>query len=191
MANEVIYTLKCAGGKYYVGKTGADRVDERFREHVTGRGSAWTRKYKPIRVMNTVPCTDPLLEDFEVEKCMRDHGIDNVRGGKYSRVELSEETEVELRAKFDHANGRCFRCGQTGHFSGACRVKMCDRCGRAGHLVGSCYARTDVNGNSLFEESGSEEESSEEDDDFCTRCGRDGHNASGCYARTGVDGARL
>lgn len=32
---EVIYTLKCAQGKYYVGKTNARRVEERLREHTS------------------------------------------------------------------------------------------------------------------------------------------------------------
>jgi predicted GIY-YIG superfamily endonuclease len=122
MVNAMIYTLKCAQGKYYVGKTQAERVCERFREHLRARGSAWTRKYTPERIMHVVPCGDPLQEDFEVEKCMRDHGIDNVRGGRYSKVELSEDTEFELVKKLSHAKEACFRCDEVGHRATACGV---------------------------------------------------------------------
>lgn len=189
--DEVIYTLKCAKGKYYVGKTREDRMDTRFEEHMSGRGgSAWTSKYKPRSLFDIVPCTGPLHEDSVVRECMYKYGIDNVRGGTYSSVELSEETEEQLEKEFVHADGRCFRCGGMGHFSGACRVKVCNRCGRQGHLAGSCYAKTDVSGRSLEEECEPESDP-ESEDDCCLRCGRPGHSDDRCYARTHVDGGRL
>jgi predicted GIY-YIG superfamily endonuclease len=182
MANEVIYTLQCAEGKYYVGKTRADRMYERFHEHVSGRGSAWTRMYSPRCILRFVPCTDPLQEDFEVEKCMRDHGIDNVRGGRYVQVSLPADRLAELNHKFGHSSGRCFRCNGFGHYGNSCPVKICDRCGRHGHMSQGCYANTHVDGHSL------EESEDSIDEETCTRCGRQGHYHTGCYAKTDVGG---
>jgi putative endonuclease len=46
---EQIYVLQCEKGKYYVGKT--TDVMRRFEEHRSGKGSAWTNKYKPLKLM--------------------------------------------------------------------------------------------------------------------------------------------
>ena len=43
-----IYVLKLKGGKYYVGRTDKNAI-VRFKEHQVGKGSAWTRKYKPTK----------------------------------------------------------------------------------------------------------------------------------------------
>jgi predicted GIY-YIG superfamily endonuclease len=42
-----IYILKLEENKWYVGKT-YRKVKERFQEHLDGKGSSWTKKYKPI-----------------------------------------------------------------------------------------------------------------------------------------------
>ena len=41
-----IYVLKLQGGRYYVGKS--QDVIGRYKQHMDGKGSAWTKKYKPI-----------------------------------------------------------------------------------------------------------------------------------------------
>ena len=40
--------LKLDEEKYYVGKS--NNVKKRYKEHITGNGSAWTRMYKPISI---------------------------------------------------------------------------------------------------------------------------------------------
>lgn len=42
-----IYILQLEQGKYYVGKT--TNYAFRFERHFSSGGSAWTKKYKPIK----------------------------------------------------------------------------------------------------------------------------------------------
>ncbi len=46
-----VYILQCRGGSLYAGIT--KDVEKRFREHVAGRGGAYTRSHKPIRIAYT------------------------------------------------------------------------------------------------------------------------------------------
>ena len=59
---------------------------------------------------------------------MREHGIDNVRGGSYSRLELHEDLRTIEK-----------------ELLGAVNVWF--RCGRDSHMIRDCYAKQDVNGN--------------------------------------------
>ena len=55
-----IYILRCEGGRYYVGKS--DNVMKRYQQHLSGSGSAWTRKYKPIAIEKMIKNA---MYDFE------------------------------------------------------------------------------------------------------------------------------
>lgn len=50
-----VYMLECAHGRIYSGIT--TDVAARFAKHCTGRGAAFTRINKPLRVMAAKPCT--------------------------------------------------------------------------------------------------------------------------------------
>jgi hypothetical protein len=63
---------------------------------------------------------------------MLEHGIDNVRGGSYSNVNLTEQQRDSLTKELRTAQNACFKCGRKGHFAK------------------DCYAKTDVDGKSLF-----------------------------------------
>jgi|LakMenEpi03Aug12_release.lakeMendotaPanAssembly.Ray.scaffolds.fasta_scaffold4052231_1 predicted GIY-YIG superfamily endonuclease len=47
----VIYVLKLAEGRIYVGRTTKYDLDKRIKLHKSRRGSAWTRKYKFVEEM--------------------------------------------------------------------------------------------------------------------------------------------
>ena len=51
-----IYILQLEQNKYYVGKTGNPQF--RLNNHITGSGSAWTKKYKPIKLIKLIPNCD-------------------------------------------------------------------------------------------------------------------------------------
>ena len=42
-----IYVLLLEENKYYIGKS--NNIDNRLESHFNGNGSAWTKKYKPIK----------------------------------------------------------------------------------------------------------------------------------------------
>lgn len=48
-----VYILLCRGGSLYTGI--AKDPKKRFREHREGRGGAYTRSHKPLRILYTEP----------------------------------------------------------------------------------------------------------------------------------------
>lgn len=124
-----IYVLQCKNKKFYVGRTTRSR--ERIIEHLNGEGAAWTKKYKPISVIETFVSTTKFDEDICTLKYMDKYGIESTRGGVYSQVVLSPDQISEINRHLRSANNVCFRCGRSNHF------------------IKDCYARMDINGNKL------------------------------------------
>jgi len=191
-----IYILKLEGGNYYVGK--AENPTKRYQEHVDGKGSAWTKKWKPISVENVIPNAGPFDEDKYTKEMMLAHGIDKVRGGSYVRLELEPAQIATITKELRGAADQCSECGQAGHYVKNCpsmaekrrnydlkekcsvgrapaaTIQKCSTCGRKGHSASNCYAKTDKDGNDLE----SEEES--EDEWECSYCDRTFTTEFGC-----------
>lgn len=82
-----LYLLKLQDGKYYVGIT--SRTPEiRMNEHLNGiRVAYWTAKYKPLEIIYTEDLGSITRRQAEkrennmVRACMRERGLNNVRGG--------------------------------------------------------------------------------------------------------------
>jgi predicted GIY-YIG superfamily endonuclease len=190
-----VYVLRLQRGKYYVGKT--DNVDQRIDQHMSGRGAVWTQKYKPISVEKVLKNASHFDEDKVTKEYMAKHGIDNVRGGTYVQIELSDFHRESLKEALWGAKD------------------LCTQCGRAGHFVKDCYAKTDASGNKIeYEEEpawccdycdrefttkfacGVHEKSCREKKQTskqgkCYRCGRAGHYSPDCYAQTHANGHYL
>jgi len=79
----------------------------------------WLNQHQPLSVLYTFE-GDVFDEDKYVLICMKQFGIDNVRGGSYSEIDVSRYRD-ELRRQLIHADDRCFRCGKSGHFAYQCR----------------------------------------------------------------------
>jgi hypothetical protein len=140
----IIYILELEDGKYYVGRT--KNLDKRFKDHVSGVGSSYTKKYKPIRIKESYHDMNPFDEDKFVIEYMHKYGIDNVRGGSYSMVNLSNIEIYAIKRKIWGALDLCFVCGRK-HFSNRCveeldiygdEILKCKRCLRKGHLAHEC-----------------------------------------------------
>jgi len=115
-----IYVLQLKQNKFYVGKT--ENPDDRFKSHISGSGSAWTKKYKPIKTIELVE-GDKYDEDKYVLKYMDKYGVDNVRGGSYSKINLTKVQSASLEHISKATNDRCFKCNQSGHFASTCSHK--------------------------------------------------------------------
>jgi len=117
-----IYILKLTNYKYYIGKTKRD-VNIRFIEHFEGHGSIWTRTYEPLSIEKIIDKCDDFDEDKWTKIYMRIYGINNVRGGTYSKIIL-EGNEIELLTKeLNHSEDKCLYCGEYGHFIKYCQKK--------------------------------------------------------------------
>ena len=210
-----VYVLQCEQGKYYVGRTDQS-VPQRFKQHLHGRGSAWTRKYKPLCVVEKKKNASKWDEDAYVKRWMKSKGIDNVRGGSYCQMKLDDVSMEALRREIRGAMDKCQKCGQKGHFARYCTtqrakstIKHCVRCNREGHTEARCYATTFANGlikcpccameiNKCLGCS-LEERNSCSSNNFkykkksskCKRCGRNNHYTSNCYAETHANGYNL
>lgn len=114
-----LYVLECERGRIYVGRSKV--VSHRILQHMSAEGSAWTRAYPPVKVLKVIPRADRFDEDKYVKMYMATHGIDRVRGGSYSSMELSPAVRDVLERELRGAQDRCFGCGERGHFVGQCR----------------------------------------------------------------------
>lgn len=148
-----IYVLQLQSNKYYIGKT--ENPEFRLADHFISEGSAWTKKYKPIKIKQIIPNCDAYDEDKYTKKYMSKYGINNVRGGTYCRVKLNDEIIKTIKKEIDGATDKCYKCGKTGHFANECIKKQpskqsknnkCFRCNRVGHYASNCYAKTYANG---------------------------------------------
>jgi predicted GIY-YIG superfamily endonuclease len=110
-----IYVLKLENDKYYVGKTHRGS-DIRFQEHISGKGSEWTKLYKPISILETTEHDSAFEEDVFTKKYMMKYGIENVRGGSYTNIVLDDWQIKSLEHEFKSVTDCCFKCGKKGHF---------------------------------------------------------------------------
>jgi predicted GIY-YIG superfamily endonuclease len=161
-----IYILKLQGGNYYVGKT--ENFSNRYEQHLKGTASAWTKQHKPIGVEKIIEGASDFDEDRYTKEYMAKYGIDRVRGGSYVTKDLDEVQKHSLQKEIWGAKNCCTNCGRNSHF------------------VKDCYATKDVKGNSLEDESESEEledesESEESEDEYeCDYCERTFDTEYGC-----------
>ena len=153
-----IYILKLKNIKYYVGKS--QDPTKRFYEHLSGLGSIWTQNHEPIEIIEIIHDTDDFEEDKQVKKLMSQYGIDNVRGGSYSQIDLSQEQKNILQIELRNAQNKCINCGKTDHYVKNCLIKInnknnnnihnsCFRCGRNNHYINDCYATIHIDGHEL------------------------------------------
>ena len=161
-----IYVLKLEQEKYYIGKTNNPQF--RLDSHFNSNGSEWTKKYKPINVLEIIPNCDAYDEDKYTIKYMEKYGINNVRGGSFCEIKLREENKNTLKRMITGTTDKCYICGEKDHFAKDCNQDkdnfskllneleellvendLCFRCYRKGHYADKCYAKTSISGNPI------------------------------------------
>lgn len=152
LRQKYIYVLLLRNNKRYVGET--EHPDDRFWKHKDGFGSAYTNEYPVVRTLSVELKLGPLHEDTKTLELMMQFGIDNVRGGSFTKIVLPEYQKQCIEDILDHQAGRCFRCKQPGHFTSQCRNpavgnNKCSRCGRESHALEACYAKRHINGSEI------------------------------------------
>lgn len=88
-----LYILKLQDGKYYVGIT-SKTPEIRMREHLDGiRVAYWTAKHRPLEIIHTEDLGNITRRQAEkrenkmVRACMKERGLNNVRGGNLTSTE--------------------------------------------------------------------------------------------------------
>jgi hypothetical protein len=116
-----IYVLKLQNNKYYVGKTNNPQF--RLENHFNSQGAEWTRLHKPVSLEALISNCDDYDEDKYTRMYMDKYGVDNVRGGSYTQVNLDKGSKEQLTRMSNGTNNRCFTCGKQGHFANNCTTK--------------------------------------------------------------------
>jgi cellular nucleic acid-binding protein len=202
---EQLYVLQLESGKYYVGKT--SDVMKRFEQHKTGVGAAWTKKYKPTRMIECRVLTSDHDENNVTKDYMKKYGINNVRGGSYTQVSLPDDVESVLQREFRGNADVCYKCNLAGHFADKCPIATRNapvkkEAPRAPEVVYECSQYCDRTfttkyGCTVHERScepppePKPKARAKKPAGACYRCGRTSHYSPDCYAKTDTDGNDL
>lgn len=117
-----LYILRLESDKYYIGTT--TNVFNRVNQHVNKKGATWTKKYPFKELIFVTKVTSNFDEDNYTKEYMGKYGIENVRGGSYCQLVLSENQKEILLKEINHSNGNCLKCGIPGHFISKCPKKV-------------------------------------------------------------------
>jgi len=88
----MIYILRLESEKYYIGYT--ENISNRILSHFTNGGSSWTKKYKPIEIIDTFE-GDKIKEKEITIQYMKKYGWENVRGAGWCAINQKKPLILE------------------------------------------------------------------------------------------------
>ena len=138
----MLYVLRLQDGCYYVGRTQLEDLS-RLNVHFSGEGCDWTRVHPPITIEKLYHMSSEEDEDELTLLLMETHGVDRVRGGQWSCVDLVPRDVLERRrSRFKRPTLQgCFKCGELDHWSRECTnaaSTRCHSCKQVGHNSLQC-----------------------------------------------------
>lgn len=186
-----LYILELTNNKYYIGTT-KRLLNYRVLEHFSESGSEWTRKYKPLKVLDIKDNVDQYDEDKYTKIYMNKYGIDNVRGGSYVSIVLPKYQIQSLEKELKTINNQCFTCGQPGHYSVNCPYKnignIIINSNNSNKKYNCDYCAARFTDRPLLEQHEIECVKSYPGD-ICYKCGYKGHDVTKCHAQRHKDGS--
>ena len=116
----MIYILQLEDNKYYVGYSkNTHTCDIRLMKHFNETGSEWTKKYKPISIIKKIN-GDMFDEEKHTLLCMDKYGVDNVRGGSYTKITLSQNDKEKAIQTIRSILNKCYICDSKEHYANCC-----------------------------------------------------------------------
>ena len=113
--------MALARGKVYVGKS--FDVERRIIEHESG--SEFTKVYPPVGLLprlGNVEGDCNIIERDETIRYMMERGVNNVRGWRFTRLQLSEEDFDDIDKEIKEILNLCRKCGRDDHFVSQCTI---------------------------------------------------------------------
>jgi predicted GIY-YIG superfamily endonuclease len=90
-----LYILKLENDKWFIGKSA--NVEKRYEQHLNGEGDTFTQLHKPVSLELSRELISDTDQDETVREYMRKYGIENVRGGIYSKTEFNSYDISKIR----------------------------------------------------------------------------------------------
>jgi len=108
-----IYVVKCLHDKYFIGRT--DSPNEKLEDQIVNINFEWTEKYTPIEMIEFIKENDIFLIDKKTKEYMIVFGINNVRGGRYTQLCLTDSQYKTIKHEIymDKLNPICSTCNKT------------------------------------------------------------------------------
>ena len=113
-----VYILKLQQDKYYIGRS----VDhqKRIQDHINQEGCEFTKIYPVINIIDIIETNDAFDEDKYVFRYMDMYGIENVRGGSFSKINLDPHEIGLIKKIIKNSKNQCYYCGNPNHFLKEC-----------------------------------------------------------------------
>lgn len=92
-----VYVLKLENGKYFIGYC---KTLRNIWEQLENKGLKWLKKNPYIKILKVYNNCDKYDVDKYTKKYMEAYGIENVRGGTYYSVKLSDEIIKQIGEEF-------------------------------------------------------------------------------------------
>lgn len=103
----IVYVMHLLDNKYYVGMV---NKTEDLRNICNTVSSKFTNKYKPLSILSSIGLqkkTGISYKTIFTLKYMQKYGIDNVRGGGYSEIEITPSSRENIQHYFSHLPNLC------------------------------------------------------------------------------------
>ena len=97
LTRSYVYVLELVDDHYYVGRT--SNFIQRMNEHFNGMGSEYTKKYKPVRVIEVIEEKNITDERDKTLEYMKIYGHEKVRGYTWCRELLKNPPKIGKNKK--------------------------------------------------------------------------------------------
>lgn len=153
-------------------------------------------------MVELIPDCDDFDEDKHTIKYMKKHGVDNVRGGSFCQLVLSDEIVNTVNQMIKGGSNACYTCGECGHYTKTCKKRVvkkesatlsnekckCPTSWFSPHRKITCALNVIK---TCFQETIEEKDKDMKPVDRASACSKSKYQVEKCYASTHMDGTRL